>query len=69
MCNSPPTTNIAKVPMKLSIPSTSHHLSEAELVITIFPDVVEEHIILVPQSLLTMTLEAKEVIMSDRVKL
>ena len=50
--------NIAKVPMKLSIPSTSHHLSEAELVTIGFPDVVEEHILLVPQTLLPMMLEA-----------
>ena len=55
--------------MQLSISSTSHHLSEAEIVITVFPAVVEEHIILVPQTLLPMTLEAKEVIMNGRMKL
>ena len=48
----------AEVPMQPWIALTSHHLSEAEPVTQYFPDVVEEHMILVPQALMPMTLEA-----------
>lgn len=37
---------------------TSHRLSEEEPVVQYFPDMVEERMILVPQALMPMTLEA-----------